>query len=147
MIPMTIKEHEKSAAQEGVRQLINPDGTEVVYASMQFSQAVRAGNTIWVSGQVGMNEKFQMAEGIHDQARQAFLNLQRVLEEAGASLGDIVELITYHTSMKDMPGFAKVKAEFIPTDFPAWTAVGVTELVLPGLLVEIRATAVNIVKS
>ncbi len=50
--------------------------------------------------------------------------------------------ILYHTSMKEIAGFAKVKAEFISENFPAWTAVGVTELVMPELLCEIRATAV-----
>jgi len=122
--------------------LINPPGTEVVYQSMQFSQAVRMGRTIWISGQVGMDEKLQMAEGIEAQARQAFQNLQEVLEASGATVEDVVELVTYHISMSDMGVFAKVKSEFFKKDYPAWTAVGVNELVIPGLLVEIRATAV-----
>jgi len=124
------------------RKLINPAGTEMIYDSMQFSQAVQVGNMMWVSGQVGMNEKFEVAEGIEAQTRQAFINLQKVLNEAGGSFEDIVELVTYHISMSDMRKFAKVKSEFIHNNYPAWTAVGVNELVLPGLLVEIRATAV-----
>jgi enamine deaminase RidA (YjgF/YER057c/UK114 family) len=44
--------------------------------------------------------------------------------------------------MKDIRGFMRVKSEFIPDKYPAWTAIGVTELVLPQLLVEVRATAV-----
>ncbi len=122
--------------------LINPPGTEVIYQSMQFSQAVRVDHTIWISGQVGMDEKLQMAEGIEAQARQAFQNLQKVLEASGATVEDVVELVTYHISMSDMGKFAKVKSEFFKKDYPAWTAVGVKELVIPGLLVEIRATAV-----
>ncbi len=125
-----------------IKTLINPKGSEVIYKSMQFSQAVRSGNMVWVSGQVGVDENFAMAEGIEAQARLAFQNLEHVVKEAGGTLADIVEFVTYHTSMKDMKGFSKVKAEFIPENYPAWTAVGVTELVLPGLLVEIRATAV-----
>lgn len=124
------------------RILVNPPGTESVYKRMQFSQAVRVGDTVWVSGQVGINEKWQAGDGIEAQARLAFENLERVLAHAGATLADVVELTTFHTSMTDMAGFAKIKAEFIPRDYPAWTAVGVTELVLPALLVEIRATAV-----
>jgi len=122
--------------------LINPPGTEKVYKTMQFSQAVRSGDTVWVSGQVGIDETGSVAEGIELQTRSAFENLKRVLAEAGGSLADIVEVVTYHKSMADIRGFAKVKAEFISEDFPAWTAVGITELVLPDLLVEIRATAV-----
>jgi enamine deaminase RidA (YjgF/YER057c/UK114 family) len=122
--------------------LINPPGTEGVYQSMQFSQAVCAGHMIWVSGQVGMDEKFQMAEGIEAQARQAFQNLEKVLAAAGVTAEDVVELVTYHIAMSDMGTFAKVKSEFFKKDYPAWTAVGVNELVIPGLLVEIRATAI-----
>ncbi len=123
-------------------ELINPKGTEAIYKSLHFSQAVRHGDTIWISGQVGIDESFQPAEGIEAQTKLAFQSLKVILEEAGASLTDIVELVTYHTSMADMKGFSKAKNEFIPENYPAWTAVGVTELVMPGLLVEIRATAV-----
>ncbi len=122
--------------------LINPAGTEKIYERLQFSQAVRAQNMVWVSGQVGIDETGKAAESIEAQARAAFSNLSHVLEEAGTGLEDIVELVTYHTSMKGIGKFLKVKAEFIPSDFPAWTAVGVTELVMPELLCEIRATAV-----
>lgn len=122
--------------------LINPKGTEAVYTAMQFSQAVRSGDIIWISGQVGMDDKWKVGEGVTAQARLAFQNLQNVLREAGGSLNDIVELTTFHTSMAGMKEFSKVKSEFLPKDYPAWTAVGVTELVLPNLLLEIRATAV-----
>jgi len=122
--------------------LINPAGTEKVYKRMQFSQAIRVGDTVWVSGQVGVDEKWQAGEGIEAQARLAFRNLEMVLADAGATLDDVVELTTFHTSMADMAGFAKVKAEFVTRDYPAWTAIGIRELVLPALLVEIRATAV-----
>ncbi len=135
-------EKKKNSNKDNGKILINPPGTEAIYESMQFSQAVRSGNTVWVSGQVGMDENFKQGKGIEEQARLAFKNLEHVLSAAGGSLKDIVEVVTYHTSMKDMKGFAKTKSEFFPDNYPAWTAVGVTELVIPGLLVEIRATAV-----
>ena len=122
--------------------LINPPGTEVIYDNWHFSQAVRVGDTVWVSGQVGIGEDMQPAEGIEAQARLAFQSLERILAEAGGSLADIVEIVTYHTSMQDVAGFSSVKSEFIPENYPAWTAVGTTELVIPGLLVEMKATAV-----
>ncbi len=124
------------------KQLINPKGSEQIYQSMQFSQAIKYKNTIWVSGQVGVDETFKVGQGIEEQSQMAFQNLEKVLREAGSGLEDIVELITYHTSMKEIGGFSKVKAKFIIENYPAWTAVGVTELVLPDLLVEIRATAI-----
>jgi enamine deaminase RidA (YjgF/YER057c/UK114 family) len=131
----TIKKHSKQT-------LINPKGTEFIYDTLKFSQAVRVDNTIWVSGQVGMDEKGAVGETIEDQARMAFQNLKSVLAESNASMDDIVELVTYHTNMKDMKIFGKIKSEFITANYPAWTAVGVTELVLPQLMLEIRAVAV-----
>jgi enamine deaminase RidA (YjgF/YER057c/UK114 family) len=122
--------------------LINPPGTEEIYKRMKFSQAVRMGDTVWVSGQVGIDEKGVIGEGIDAQARLAFKNLEHVLAETGASLADVVELMTFHTSMGDLRGFSKVKAEFVPENYPAWTAVGVKELVMPQLLVEIKAVAI-----
>jgi enamine deaminase RidA (YjgF/YER057c/UK114 family) len=83
------------------------------------------------------------AEGMEAQARIAFASLKHILEEAGASMGDIVELTTFHTALqRDIEIFAKVKDEFIPARYPAWTAVGLSELALPGLCIEIRAVAV-----
>jgi len=136
----TIINEEKMNADK--QELINPAGTEAVYKRMQFSQAVRVGNLLWVSGQTGIDENWKPATGIENQARLAFQGLERVIREAGGTLADIVELVTYHTSMKDIKGFSRVKSEFIPENYPAWTAVGVTELVMPELLVEVRATAV-----
>ena len=126
----------------GKQILINPPGTEKVYEKLQFSQAVQVGDTIWVSGQVGMDATGMAGDGIAAQARLAFQNLQHVLKSAGSSLDDIVELVSYHTSMNGIREFGKVKAEFIAQNYPAWTAVGVTELAFSQLLVEIKATAV-----
>jgi enamine deaminase RidA (YjgF/YER057c/UK114 family) len=63
--------------------LINPPGTEKIYERMQFSQAVQSGNMLWISGQVGFDESGKAVEGIGNQARMAFTNLGRLLEEAG----------------------------------------------------------------
>lgn len=122
--------------------LVNPPGTEAIYENWQFSQAVRVGDMVWVSGQVGIDDNMQAGDGIEAQARLAFQNLERVLAEAGASLADVVEITTFHTSLQDTAGFSKVKAEFIPENYPAWTVIGTTELVLPDLLVEMKAVAV-----
>ena len=77
------------------------------------------------------------------QARLAFEGVKRVLAAAGANLADVVELTTFHTDLRgEMAAFAQVKDEFFPDNYPAWTAVGVTQLAVEGLLVEIRAVAV-----
>src|SRR6266436_1631793 len=69
-------------------------------------------------------------------------NLREILEAAGGMLADVVEITTYFASMADLPAFANVKERFFTTTpYPAWTAIGVNELALPGLRVEIKATA------
>ncbi len=132
----------KSTEIQNRKILINPKGSEKVYETMQFSQAIRVDNTVWVSGQVGVDEHGVFGEGIEAQARIAFENLKGVLAETGASMDDIVELVTYHTSMDDIRKFSEVKSEFITRNYPAWTAVAVSALVFPQILVEIKATAV-----
>jgi enamine deaminase RidA (YjgF/YER057c/UK114 family) len=110
---------------------------------LSFSQANRVGNTIWVSGQVGVDENLVPASTMAAQARLAFEGLKRTLAAAGASLSDVVELTTFHVDLRgELDQFTKVKDEYIPRNYPAWTAVGVTQLALPQLRVEIRAVAV-----
>ena len=125
-----------------MKTLINPPGTEQYYDEWKMSDAVRVGDTIWVSGKVGVDQNGNISEGVEQQSREAFQRLQHSLAEAGATLDDVVELVTYHVSMDDLDTFMKVKSEFIHRDFPAWTAVGVTELYAPEALVEIKATAI-----
>jgi enamine deaminase RidA (YjgF/YER057c/UK114 family) len=124
------------------RRLVNPPGTEHFYTTWQFSQAVRVGDTLWIAGQIGVDRNGQPGRTIEAQTRLAFQNLAQVLQEAGGSLADVVELVTYHLAMNDLRTVAAVKAEFFPAQYPAWTVVGVTALAFPELLVEVKATAV-----
>ncbi|MNF59623.1 RutC family protein YjgH [compost metagenome] len=98
---------------------------------------------IWVSGQVGIDASMTPGKDIEEQAHLAFQALKTILEAADASLADVVELMTFHTELQvDMQAFARVKDQYFPDRYPSWTAVGTTELALPGLRVEIRAVAV-----
>ena len=125
------------------RQSINPPGTQAMYDTYHFSQATRVGNMIWVSGQVGVDATMTPAKGVEAQAHLAFQALRSVLEAAGATLADIVELTTFHTDLHgEIQAFGEVKDEYLPDRYPSWTAVGVTQLALPELCVEIRAVAV-----
>jgi enamine deaminase RidA (YjgF/YER057c/UK114 family) len=125
------------------RLLVNPKETQPMYDSFHFSQANRVGDTIWVSGQVGVDDNLVPASTMAAQARLAFEGLKRTLAAAGASLSDVVELTTFHVDLRgELDQFTKVKDEYIPRNYPAWTAVGVTQLALPQLRVEIRAVAV-----
>jgi 2-iminobutanoate/2-iminopropanoate deaminase len=112
-----------------------------------FSQAWKvedARTVVFVSGQISIAADGQvMHEGdFAGQVRLTFGNLRTVLEAAGASLDDVVKLGVFLTDMSRMPEYGMVKAEFFKGKQPASTAIGVTSLALPTLMVEIEATAV-----
>ncbi|MCY1285186.1 RutC family protein YjgH [compost metagenome] len=130
-------------AQNLKRQSINPPPTQVFYDNFHFSQATRVGDMIWVSGQVGIDATMTPGKDVEEQAHLAFQGLKNVLEAAGATLADVVELMTFHTELQgDMQAFAQVKDQYFPDRYPSWTAVGISQLALPGLRLEIRAVAV-----
>ena len=125
------------------RVLINPKETQLMYDAFHFSQANRVEDMIWISGQVGVDEKLTPVSGMAAQARLAFEGLKRTLAAAGATLEDVVELTSFHIDLRgEMDQFAQVKDEYFPRNYPAWTAVGVTQLALAELRVEIRAVAI-----
>jgi enamine deaminase RidA (YjgF/YER057c/UK114 family) len=125
------------------RTLVNPGATQLLYDNYHFPQATRVGDMIWVSGQVGIDDNMHPGHGHAEQARLAFSNLKTVLEAAGATLADVVELMTFHIDLRGASTeFGGVKDEFFPSNYPSWSAVGVTQLAMPELLVEIRAVAV-----
>jgi 2-iminobutanoate/2-iminopropanoate deaminase len=121
--------------------LINPPGTEAIYKSYKFSQAVVAGGRVDVAGQVGLGPDFTIPDDIRGQTRNAFTNLKNVLEAAGSSLTKVTHITQYFTDIKDVPASDEVFAEFFAENYPARTVVQVVALVLPQLKLEIQATA------
>ena len=104
-----------------------------------YSQAVRVGDTVYMSGQIGLDPAtMQMVDGIDAQIVRVFENLKAVAEAAGGSLADIVKLNVFLT---DLAHFAKVNetmATYFSAPFPARAAIGVNELPR-GALVEADA--------
>lgn len=104
-----------------------------------YSQAVRVGDTVYLSGQIGLDPAtMQMVDGIDAQIVRVFDNLKAVAEAAGGSLADVVKLNVFLT---DLANFAKVNetmARYFSEPFPARAAVGVKELPR-GALVEADA--------
>lgn len=94
-----------------------------------YSQAVRVGDTVYLSGQIGLDPAtMQMVDGIDAQIVRVFENLKAVAEASGGSLADIVKLNVFLT---DLGNFAKVNetmARYFSEPFPARAAVGVKEL-------------------
>lgn len=94
---------------------------------------------IFVSGQGPRDLQADM----ETQMRQTFERIAEVLQEAGATMDDIVIVRSYFVNMsRDLPVFRKVRKEFLSQPYPASTAVGTTELAIPGLQIEIEAVAV-----
>ncbi len=123
------------------REIILPKGSEATYTQLHFAPAVRMGDTLHCSGQTGSGADGKLPENPEEQFANAFENVEAVLSAAGASLSDIVELVTYHVGFNEhIASFMKVKDAFIKEPYPAWTAVGVSELAF-GAVVEIKATA------
>ncbi len=120
---------------------IVPKEMEVIHQRFHYNPGVRAGNLLFIAGQVGRDEKLNVIEGKEAQFVQAFENLGKVLTAAGATFDDVVEMVTYHTDMRDLQLFMKVKDRYFTREYPAWTGVGVTALAMPGLMVEIKCVA------
>lgn len=113
-----------------------------IFEKFQYSAAVRAGDFVYAAGQIGLNPDGTMPEDGETQARNAFERLRVVLAAAGCTLGDVVELVSYHVRIADNLGrFVKVKEQYIAAPFPAWTILEVAGLARPGLLIEIKAVA------
>jgi reactive intermediate/imine deaminase len=121
--------------------LVNPPGTEAIYESYKFSQAVVAGGFVEVAGQVGVGPDFKIPDDISGQAELAFTNLKNVLEAAGSDLRHVMHLTQYFTNIGDVAAVDAVFVRFFPDNYPARTVVQVAALVLPNLKLEIQARA------
>jgi len=95
-----------------------------------YSQAVRAGNTVYLSGQVPLvPETMELVDGpIEDQIHRVFRNLEAVVEACGAGLGQVAKLTVYLTDMAHFPQVNAVMAEYFEQPYPARAAVGVAAL-------------------
>ena len=123
------------------KQFIQPPG---MYVTRGFSPAVRAGNTIYFSGQVAWDEEGKiLGKGdMKAQIAQAFSNMEKMLEAAGASLSDIVKLNLYTPSWVLMERDGAEIYQHIVKPFPAMTGVEVSRLADPDMLIEIDGVAV-----
>jgi reactive intermediate/imine deaminase len=111
-----------------------------------FSQGWRvdgAQSIVFVSGQTALSGEGQLiGEGDFEaQTRQVFENLRTVLDQAGASLEDIVKFTVFLTDIGKVREYGRIKADYISGPQPASTAIGVTGLALPGMMIEVEAIA------
>lgn len=108
-----------------------------------YSQAVRTGGTVYLSGQIGLDPvKMKLVDGIEAQIHQVFKNLKAVAEAADAKLTDVVKLNIYLTDLAHFTKVNEIMALYFKTPYPARAAVGVASLPR-GALVEADAVLVD----
>jgi enamine deaminase RidA (YjgF/YER057c/UK114 family) len=151
-----------------MRKTIVPPALKSVYEQWHFAPAVVANGFVFCSGIIGTSpdgetlgeDGLKGAEAtladadaplaalmaVRDPEGQfatAFEALKAILAHAGCDLSDLVEITTYHVDIaRHMDTFMKVRDRYLSEPWPAWTAIGVSELIVPGGLMEIRAVAV-----
>ena len=131
---------------EGSRQkaeIIVPEEAKSSYETWGYAPAVKIGNTIYVSGVVSRLE----GEGSYEERyargfKSALGWIEKVLNEAGASLDDVVDIASFHTDLQRQLDVAvKVRMEAMSPPHPAWTAVGTSALATPDGVTEIKVVA------
>jgi enamine deaminase RidA (YjgF/YER057c/UK114 family) len=112
------------------RQAVFPEGRHQLYTMHAYSAAIRSGDLLFVSGQVGSRSDGSPEPGFEAQVRRAFANLEATLKAGGCTLDDIVDVTTFHTDPEhQFETIMAVKNEVFPqAPYPNWTAVGVTWL-------------------
>lgn len=95
-----------------------------------YSQAIKLGNLVFTSGQIGLNPATSdlVGPGTEEQARQAFSNLKAVAEEAGGSLANVVKFTLFLTDLSEFAQVNAIMQEYVSAPFPARSTVGVASL-------------------
>ncbi|MEW5808457.1 MAG: Rid family hydrolase [Actinomycetota bacterium] len=126
-----------------------PGYGEMLRRERHYSQAVRIGNRVEISGQGGWDDHLNFPDSLEDEIVRAFDNVARTLEAAGASWRDVVHVNSYHV-VNDPNAFETHNSVMIeqmrtrmPGHAPIWTETGVTTLAATGMRVEIRVTAID----
>jgi reactive intermediate/imine deaminase len=119
------------------RQIIQTDRAPQAIGT--YSQAVRVGNTVYVSGQIGIDPATgKLVDGVDAQIEQVFRNLEAIASAAGGSLRDAVKVSVFLTDMANFARVNEAMARHVPQPYPARAAVGVASLPR-GALVEAEA--------
>lgn len=123
------------------KRLINPAS---IHAARGYSQAVQVGNTVYISGQVGIDREGNLV-GKDDpvaQAKQAVENIKAILDEVGAGPENIVKMTTFVTDRENWGAILREIGRLTAKHSPAYTSVMVAGLVIPGTVLEIEAVVV-----
>ncbi|HEY5806792.1 MAG TPA: Rid family hydrolase [Povalibacter sp.] len=122
--------------QRGPRFLNSQQGDKL---GLPFSEAVRAGDFLYLSGQIGNvpGELAPVRGGVGPESRQALLNVKHVLQRHGSAVQDVIKCTVFLVDMAEWAQFNEVYREFFKAPYPTRSAVGVKELAL-GARVEVE---------
>jgi reactive intermediate/imine deaminase len=119
------------------RQIVHTDAAPKAIGT--YSQAVRCGNTVYLSGQIGLDPAtMELVAGIGPQIHRVFENLRAVATAAGGGMGDVVKLTVYLTDLNNFARLNEIMGTYFTEPYPARAALGVASLPR-GALVEIDA--------
>jgi len=123
-------------------EIVVPRGQEAYYDNFHFAPAIKDGNRLYCSGVIGVGADGKPPTDPETQFTCAFESVKSVLAAAGVGFADIIEMTTFHVGLQQHLGtFMQVKDRYLLAPYPAWTAIGITELAFPGGLVEIKVIA------
>ncbi|MCV7382501.1 RidA family protein [Mycolicibacter longobardus] len=122
--------------------VVIPEWMKPIYDNYHYAPAVIDGDQLRCSGMIGIRPDLSVPEDPTEQFTLAFENLRGLLAEVGLSFADVTEMTTYHVGLAaQIDRFVAVKDAFVSPPYPAWTAVGISELAIPGAVVEIQIAA------
>ena len=124
-----------------IKAIVRESG-KFLYDNFHFSEAVESDGLLLCSGIIGTGQDGKVPGDIREEFDNAWSGVISLLQEAGADASHIVEYTSYHVGLQaNMAAFMEIRDKYLREPWPAWTAIGITELAVPGAHVEIRVTA------
>jgi enamine deaminase RidA (YjgF/YER057c/UK114 family) len=117
-------------------------GDGKAFKEFGYAPAVRAGDLLFISGQIGRKADGSCPDDVGQQVDIVFARTFEILRWVGLTKDDLVEVYSYHVDLPNsVDQFIEAKSRHLTPNFPAWTALGVTALALPQLKIEMRSIA------
>jgi enamine deaminase RidA (YjgF/YER057c/UK114 family) len=124
------------------KRAIIPPGMESIYRDWRMSPGLECGGFLFLTGFNGIRLDGTFSTDAREQIREAFTQVQMVLQEGGLTFEDVVEVTSYHVGLRDhLEQFKAIWAQFVREPYPAWTAVEVAGFVSDSVMVELRVVA------
>jgi len=123
--------------------VVNLPSHQKMYDRFHFAQGTLTGSDLFCSGQIGTNPDGKSVPSTAiEEFRNLWVRIGDILQAADLGYENIIEYTSYHVGLNEhLSDFIKARDEFLTEPWPAWTAIGVSELVLPDARVELRVNA------